>query len=384
MKTLQLALFLSLIYIFPTFSQELGYINDSDGYINIRLEPSGNSDIIGIITSAQVFEYIPVKNSPWWKVDFHFRTGYIHKSRIRDFKKVKSEVDNFFQSFYTSDRNSTEIGEEKNEKLFLLTQDYPLAVVKAFCEQKKEVQTFLISEYESPIHDLIDLQLLYSRLISLDSACPDVYMIIDAIKLAADNMGLKLNNIKTFESRISDNNRPDKHPTISNQWFVSELNGKPIIDYLNHPDIDTYAKMFYQGQFAVSDDTLTFAFLDSVLTRNLETSAFYFHIFNSALRVTDGALSESIGSECRAYFEEYPCEFIEIKYSQSYSDIYTKWIDFAAFEYYFEDEPIKVINDSVNLIKRKVMTDCKEYQKDLENIRSKLIEFIKREKHNGL
>ena len=197
------------------------------------------------------------------------------------------------------------------------------------------------------------------------------------MRVAANKIGQDLEKKQIFTDNIPDYNRPDKHPTITNQWFVSKLDGKPIIYFLNHPDIDQYAKMFYQGQFAVSDDTLTFSFLNSVLTTNSETRAFYFHIFNSVLRVTDGALSESIGSECRAYLERYPCDFIKIKSSKLYSDNYNKWIDFAAYEYYFEQDAIKVINDKISLIKPTVQSNCVNQLNELENIRSKLIEFIK-------
>lgn len=41
------------------------------------------------------------------------------------------------------------------------------------------------------------------------------------------------------------------------------------------------AKLFYQGKFAISDDEITFSFLDSVLTNNKETRPFYFFIYKS-------------------------------------------------------------------------------------------------------
>lgn len=214
-------------------------------------------------------------------------------------------------------------------------------------------------------------------MISLNSTCSDTYRIADALKTAASKLGVELENKKAFDFEISEGNRPDKHPTISNKWFASQLNGKPIIYYLNHSKIDIYAKMFYQGQFAVSDDALTFAFLNNVLTCNHETKAFYLHVFNSVLRVTDGALSESMGAECRAYLQNYPCDFIKIKDNKLYADNYKKWIDFAAVEYYCEQNPIAVINKNIDLIKQKVLSNCANKIGELENVRNKLIEFVK-------
>lgn len=377
MRIIGLIILIFSIGLAPTKAQQLGYIHDNDGYTNLRLEPTGESDIIGIVIAGQELMYYPDKSSDWWKVDFEFRTGFMHKSRVKDFDKVKTEIGQFFQDFYSTDRNNVELGEGNNEKLFLLTQDYPLATMKAFCEQRKEIQVFLISEYESPIHDLIDLQLIYSRLISVNSPCSEIYKITDALRIASGKLGEELNNVKIFSNKIPDYNKPKKHPTLINSWFVKELNNKPITFYLNHPEIDTYSKMFYQGQFALCDDTLTFAFLDSVLTTNLETQPFYLHVFNYAVKVADGALAEVMGSYCKPYFETNTCRFIDLKTNELYSDYYQKWIDFTAFEYYFDDKPYEAIDNAIKTIRPTVTIYCSDKESELENIRLKLIGFIK-------
>lgn len=377
MKTMLLTILLCLLDLIPLKSQELAYINDSDGYTNFRLEPSGESNIIGIITTGQEFKYYPDNNSDWWKIDFRFRTGYMHKSRIKDFNIVKSEITKYFQDYFSSDRNNVELSEGYNEKLFMVTQDYPFATLSAFCELRKEVQLFLVSVYKSPLHDLIDLQLIYSRLNSLNSSCLETYKITDALKIAAGKNGQLLKDVKAFSNRIPDYNKPDKHPTLTNSWFVKELNGKPITFYLNHPEIDTYSKMFYQGQFALSDDTLTFSFLDSVSTTNRETQPFYLHVCNYAVKVADGALAEAMGSYCKPYFEKNSCGFMDLKTNELYSDYYQKWIDFVAFEYYFEEKPYEAIDNAIKTIRPSVVRYCSDKESELDSIRLKLMEFIK-------
>ncbi|GAO27919.1 hypothetical protein JCM15548_14797 [Geofilum rubicundum JCM 15548] len=373
MKTLQLIILICLMGLIPIKSQELGYINDSDGYSNLRLEPSDESDIIGIILKGQEFDFYPDISSDWWKVSFKFRTGFMHRSRIKDFDRVKAEIGQFFHAFYSTDRNNVELGEGFNEKLFLLTQDYPLAALTSFCEQRKEIQVFLISEYESPIHDLLDLQLIYSRLISVNSTCSEAYRIADALKRAANNIGIELKNIKSFIDSIPDFNRPDKHKGTSNIWFTSSINGKSITFYLNHPQIDTYSKMFYQGQLGLMDDALTFSILDSLLTNNSVTRPFYIHTFNSALRIADGALAESIGTQCQQFMDKYPCEFISLKSKKEYSDNYNKWIDLAAFEYYFDENAIEKITIKYESLKGR----CNVPDSEFDYIEDRLIEFIK-------
>jgi hypothetical protein len=113
-----------------------------------------------------------------------------------------------------------------------------------------------------------------------------------------------------LDRRFLRRNDPKKHPTLTNKKTVDKLNGRPIDFYLNHKDIDTPAKLFYKGQYALYDDEETFRFLDSVLTENTETRQFYFFIYNQAMEVTDGALAEYMTSVSRHYLEKYPCEFL--------------------------------------------------------------------------
>ncbi len=233
----------------------------------------------------------------------------------------------------------------------------------------------MIFEYKSPIHDLIKFQLIYSRLITEKSIYPESQKIAETIKIAARNMGLELKQNKTFIEDIPEYNRTDKNEACSNRWFISSINEKPITFYLNHPQIDAYSKMFYQGQFGLSDDGLTFSILDSVLTNNPETRPFYIHVFNSALRIADGALAESIGTECIQFMKKFPCEFMALKSNQKYSDNFDKWIDFAAFEYSFDKNPIEEITKTCNLLKETCNIDSTE----VEYVKNRLIKNIEEE-----
>ncbi|MEW7289948.1 SH3 domain-containing protein [Aquimarina sp. 2304DJ70-9] len=374
MKILQLTILFILIGLIPLSSQELGYINDSDGYTNLRLEPSGKSNIIGVILSGQEFKYYADDNSDWWKVDFKFRTGFMHKSRIKDFNKVKTEIGQFFQDFHSTNKNNAEYGEVNNEKLFLLTQKYPLATLKAFCEQPKGIQVFLISKYESPIHDGIDLQLIYSRLISINSTCSDTFKIKDALKIAAKNIGLTIIESDINFTKIPEYNKPKKKLWSVNKIFAGKINGKSIIYYLNHPEIDRFSKMYYQGQFKLSDNKETFKFLDSVMTQNDDTRPFYFYIFNNVLSVSDGALSEYVAETCLDYFKKNTCEFMAYDQNPEIKIHIDIWTDFIGWQLYTKSEFDKFIV----LIDEKINKRCLDHISDWKNlkelIRSKLDE----------
>lgn len=375
MKIPQLVIILLLLIVgIPLNAQDFGYINDPDGYTNLRLEPNGKSEIVGIVITGQVFKYYPDNSIDWWKVDFKFRTGFMHKSKIKDFNKAKSEISKYFQDYYSADRNNVELSEGNNEKLFMVTQDYPLATMKAFCEQPKEIQDYLISEYKSPIHDMIDLQLIYSRLESEKTTCSEISKITDAIKRAGKSIGLEIIENDIDFNKIPDENKPSEKLWGVNINFTESLNGKPITFYLNSPQIGRFSKMYYQGQFKLYDNSETFAFLDSVMTLNNETRPFYFYIFNSVLNQSDGALSEYVAEICLKYFEKLPCEFLDYSRSDDYKVNNSKWTGFIGWQLYSKtdyekfvvltDKRIKdncsELNSNWNILKNEIKTKLEE------------------------
>jgi hypothetical protein len=174
-------------------------------------------------------------------------------------------------------------------------------------------------------------------------------------------------------AQLPEMNDPGKFPAQLNQWFTDSIDGRPIGFYLDHAGIDQYAKLFYQGAFAVSDDSLTFAFCDSVLTNDKEKREFYIYVFNSVLKLADGALAEGVTGYCRAFLEKYPCEFVQLKTNKLYSDNYDTWIDFAGYEYYFEEDPVQAVNAIMDSLKTKAEFDCSNIDGELDLIRGKLL-----------
>ncbi|NLR95117.1 SH3 domain-containing protein [Flammeovirga agarivorans] len=69
-------------------SQNIGVINDKDGYTNIRKESTVNSNIIGVILEGQTFQYSPSENKNWYKLNFNHLEGFIHSSRVSDIKSL--------------------------------------------------------------------------------------------------------------------------------------------------------------------------------------------------------------------------------------------------------------------------------------------------------
>jgi hypothetical protein len=351
--------------------------NYKDGSIKIRTKPSHDSDIVGIITAGQKFKYYPNDTTDWWGVDFKYLEGYIHRSRIIPYNYIKDDLEKFYIDFYNLDKNNVEINQEYNEKLFLLTQLFPSATLDVFCKQDKKVQDFLLFEYSFPIHDLINLEVIYSKLIYSCSSCQENEKILSAIVQAGQKIqkDIKVDNFKTYH--LPDYNNPSLEPSTKNRWFIDTINELPTTFFLQHPYIDYYSKMFYQGQFSVSDDSITFSIMDSLLTKDLSTRVFYQFNFNSILRITDGALSEVIGDYSKSFFESFPCSFLEIQEDDIYKDNHEKWINFTALGYYFCQEPIIEINNKVDSLIPHIKTYCPTRLNDFISLRDKLIKEVK-------
>jgi hypothetical protein len=375
-KILHIILF-CLIGLNPLLGQELGYVHDADGYCNVRIDQSQNSEIIGTITEGQKFTYFIDQNSDWWKVKIKYLDGYIHKSRIESFNTVKTQITKFYKEFYNQKRYDSNNKEKFIEELFSLTQKYPSASLSAFSEQCQDIKDFLLREFEFPNPNMHDLPIIYKRLMEFKSLFTECDLVLKSIIKGGYKIGEDLTRLNIEVIELSEWNNPKENPYTSNRLFTSEIDGISITYYLDHPKIDEYSKMFYQGQFAVSDDSITFSFLDSLITTNYPVQNFYLLVFNSVLDISDGALAEVMGSYCRAYLERSPCNFIGIKSNKLYSKNYPKWISSAAYEYYFAEEPIQSINKHIDLIKPKVEGNCVNQVNEIEEIRSKLIKFVK-------
>lgn len=70
---------------------EVGFIKDSDGYVNLREEESLNAKIIGKVLNDQPFEYSPSENGKWCCVAVDGRAGYIRSSDVISITTLPNE-----------------------------------------------------------------------------------------------------------------------------------------------------------------------------------------------------------------------------------------------------------------------------------------------------
>jgi uncharacterized protein YgiM (DUF1202 family) len=341
-------------------SQELGYINDADGYTFIRSTPSSQSEILGIVITGQKFQYTLEKKSVWWPVTFMAKKGYMHSSRIQSSKSIEAKI-------------LKSVDSQNVNQLLTWAHDYPEAFVSVLCSLCDEKQLDITSIFKQCNHTTSYLSTIFSKIKKASWTCPKSSEILTALQYNADEKGgLKLSpnaepiNIPKYHQPLSDETM-DKH------LFVTSIEGKPIQYYLQHADINPYAVMMFQGQYYPTDDSITFTILDSTLLSQEDTRPFYKHLLNFIVSKADGALAEAMGGFCIEYAQKYPCDFITFKNHPTYSRYYEEWLDFISFEYYFSEDPIADIKKNFTSIQSSINKNCPDVSSRVSEIEKTVI-----------
>ncbi len=174
-----------------TTSGEEAYINDPDGYTNVRDGQSGSANIITTIKTGELFTFRSSDKSSWWNITKKDgTTGYVHNSRIVSVSTKTNEISKLINDIETSDPNNVEFGEVSNEQLFIFAEQFPKSFVSAFHNSSKQIQQLIIDELETPIHDMIDLKLVYQRINSVTENTTSVMKILEAVKVAGSKLNL--------------------------------------------------------------------------------------------------------------------------------------------------------------------------------------------------
>jgi len=192
-KTIGIAVFgLAVALTGIASTGERSYINDKDGYTNVRRDPSSSSPVIARIPEGEVFISYAEKDASWYQVETKNRIkGYVHKSRIQSFAALEAEIAGFFNTFLNTPSNHAEDNEVLNEELFSYARKYPEVFVAVFAKVDSKTQRFILDQLESPVHDLIDLKLIYGR-INAAAGAEGKSSLLKAIAAAGSKIGMKL------------------------------------------------------------------------------------------------------------------------------------------------------------------------------------------------
>jgi len=97
--------------------------------------------------------------------------------------------------------------------------------------------------------------------------------------------------------------------------------------------IREYGQRIIDNKIQPSDNTETFACLDSIDNENADTKKFFFQVYRVIAQKSDGALSEVVGSYTKSYLQGYPTEAIG-SFKNLGSLDRKLFVDNLAFEFY--------------------------------------------------
>lgn len=117
--------------------EEIGLINDPDGYTNARKEPSSSSDILLKIVEGEYFFYNSIKHSNWSEIKtLEGQIAYIHNSRIK--KINQNNVIVFLSEYYDNNEERDKL--KKNILAIKSLDDSEAFSIKEFSYPKLNIK----------------------------------------------------------------------------------------------------------------------------------------------------------------------------------------------------------------------------------------------------
>lgn len=158
---------------------------------------------------------------------------------------------------------------------------------------------------------------------------------------------------------------PGRVLTQYKYWEELSVEDRNLI--LEDTSIDESVKKYYLVEFKASDDSLTFALLDT-LTRERIFNPLYFSMFNKILMSSDGALAEVMDEYCAKMIYSFPKESITY-FNQNNIDtlMHTYSLFMGTFMTLREYEKLKVyLNESLFASSNDVHEKLKVFLREIE------------------
>ncbi len=116
--------------------------------------------------------------------------GYVHNSRIVSVTTQTAEISKLMNAIRTTDSNNVKFGEFSNERLFIFAEQFPKSFIQAYASVSEQTQQLIVSELETPIHDGIDLKLVYQQIKGTGLNTSPTSKILEAVEVAGSKMNL--------------------------------------------------------------------------------------------------------------------------------------------------------------------------------------------------
>ena len=155
----------------------------------------------------------------------------------------------------------------------------------------------------------------------------------------------------------ADGSGVDANPESNSQNPKDSLRNPSNYFYLSDLPTKTIGELILADSIKAVDNEVSFRCLDSLVTADPVSRAFYFSVFKKIMSHSDGALSEVVGEFSKKYIETYPGEFAN--YATSFPKAQLELWAFQTVEHVLvavDEKQYKNANEWTN----KIMRDCKD------------------------
>ena len=155
---------------------------------------------------------------------------------------------------------------------------------------------------------------------------------------------------------------------------------KELKKVLNHPTIDNYYKEIYKHEKLIqADDIKMLSIMDSLFTKNQETSLFFFIVFTKSMNGSDGFYSEALGFSALEFITTHTIEFasyFNIMPNLTEKDM-DNWVFYIMGELQISaDDELKAIEK----IERQMLENIKKSKEEYAVVVSRFIKKLKTHK----
>jgi len=271
-------------------AQEIGIINDPDGYTNVRDGKGTTYEVIGEVKEGEQFRYFADLESNWWAIEtiLYYGTplkGFIHKSRIQPYNAESTDC-NCPQPYNTEDAKPVLNAKVGNTNL----------TICGFLEQRQSSNSVKISEFTISNCDTDEVLRFYGA----ETTCQvsvegDVLEIVELDRLPLGN------NFKWIQTPyrkviLSDVNGT---PTFGDEEFVLDLSN--IADSDINSFVDELPNYKGKGYFK-EIETFIGQLLIGSMKGSEECETVFNDIDNYLNFVLDGAFRE-FHNDCKSVLE---------------------------------------------------------------------------------
>lgn len=151
------------------------------------------------------------------------------------------------------------------------------------------------------------------------------------------------------EEKVKTVPEKEQQPKVSKDTVSPKVNSHEKNIEKNTFDVEKYAEKILENKVYPSDNDETFNYLDTFLKFNSDELDLHFKVFRVIVQKSGGALAEVMGQYIFSFIKRRPNYFLK-EYATFNKKEQKQWIHHLAYEFYFNEDSVTVIEDEFNRI----------------------------------